>query len=123
MFENEVIEEEVLSGGNQEVDEENDLLELEHDDNKETAVQLISEDELDFQDDRSKLGEQEYNGVAIQEDGQPETFENENRLTQIQQEVYDEADDVISQYTSYTKRKHEREMDKPKELKKVKEKL
>ena len=45
--------------------EENDLLELEHDDNKETAVQLISEDELDFQDDRSKLGEQEYNGVAI----------------------------------------------------------
>jgi hypothetical protein len=47
------------------VDEENDLLELEHDDNKETAVQLISEDELDFQDDRSKLGEQEYNGVAI----------------------------------------------------------
>ena len=104
MFENEVIEEEVLSGGNQEVDEENDLLELEHDDNKDTAVQLISEDELDFQDDRSKLGEQEYNGVAIQEDGQPETFENENRLAQIQQEVYDEADDVISQYTSYTKR-------------------
>ena len=47
------------------MDEENDLLELEHDDNKDTAVQLISEDELDFQDDRSKLGEQEYNGVAI----------------------------------------------------------
>jgi len=47
------------------VDEENDLLELEHDDNKETAVQLISEDELDFKDDRSKLGEQEYNGVAF----------------------------------------------------------
>ena len=65
MFENVVIEEEVLSGGTLEVDEENDLLELEHDDNKDTAVQLISEDELDFQDDRSKLGEQEYNGVAI----------------------------------------------------------
>lgn len=47
------------------MDEENDLLELEHDDNKETAVRLISEDELDLQDDRSKLGEQEYNGVAI----------------------------------------------------------
>lgn len=47
------------------MDEENDLLELEHDDNKETAVQLISEDELDFKDDRSKLCEQEYNGVAF----------------------------------------------------------
>jgi hypothetical protein len=47
------------------VDEENDLLELEHDDNKETAVQLISEDELDFQDDKSKLGEQESNGLVI----------------------------------------------------------
>ena len=31
--------------------EENDLLELEHDDNKERAVELIiSEDEMDFQE-------------------------------------------------------------------------
>jgi len=27
---------------------------------------------------------------------QPETFENQNRLTQIQQSIYNEADDVIS---------------------------
>jgi len=52
IFEKEVIYEEV---GYQEVDQDNDLLELEHDDNKE--VDIISEGELVFDENRSRMEE------------------------------------------------------------------
>ena len=97
IFEKETIQEEV---NYQEVDQDNDLLELEHDDNKEVII--ISEDEIVYDENRSRMEEQEYIEVAVTDvdvtltDGLPETQENENRLTQIQQDIYDEVDDVIS---------------------------
>jgi len=71
-------------------------------------VNSIREDELVYADDyASRMDEQEYVDVEVTNvdvtnvdmtftEEQPETFENQNRLTQIQQSIYNEADDVIS---------------------------